>query len=205
MPTSIGSGSWQRCWRGIEGAGSGWKARPLTAHGLVECERHDLVDWFFGLALLWPMRSPGRMRAMKSDASVFRMRAESFLIAMRDLRELGPSSDSALADPDYRSAIALLAVHSAISFSDAILVLALGSPSTGDHKAAPKKLRAAVAARNIPGKEVAIFSRLIGSKHELAYGRRNIRPTDVASAVVDAERFAAWSYEAMQGLEGRYS
>lgn len=88
------------------------------------------------------------------DASVFEARAESFFRSMSDLRDLGePNYASSI--PDYRSSIALLAVHAAISFGDLLLVLATGTSTKGSHVAAPKELRKAMKSRGIECAEVS--------------------------------------------------
>ncbi len=133
------------------------------------------------------------------DASVFEKRAQSFFTSMRDLVTLG-GRDWNAASPDYRSAVGLLAVHSAISFSDFLMVLSTGATNAGAHDDASDELRAAMKSRRIECGPISKLDRLLGQKHHFAYSPRSIKPAEVHNAVIHAQSFAAWALEAANKL-----
>lgn len=136
------------------------------------------------------------------DPTIYRDRAESFFNSMRSLVELG-DEDFRCLDGDYTSSVVLLAVHAAISFSDAVLVTATGTPSSGSHDSAADLLAKAIKANKLDPLPIARFRRLIKQKHACAYGPKPLRRTDAESARLNVEAFASWAYEVLQTLSLR--
>ena len=95
----------------------------------------------------------------------------------------------------YKSAVALLAVHSAIAFNDAVLDK-LDDSAKGkrkpDHSTASKKTRAACTARKIDIAGVNHLEVLLGKKTEYSY-RGIIDENTAKSAANHAEKFASWA------------
>jgi hypothetical protein len=131
-------------------------------------------------------------------AQHYRNRAECFLRTMRLV-----SDESYLGDDlkDYIASAPLLAVHAAIAFADAILVLKTGERSTAqDHKEVIGKLRIVCGELKRDPSGLSQLSRLIASKDHFAYGDRRITMTDIQSARDQVDRFATWVYRAFPEL-----
>ena len=96
----------------------------------------------------------------------------------------------------YRTGIGLLAIHSAISLSDAIKVGLTGKPGKyDDHMQAAKeldRLRKANGVKNANG--IAHLSWLLSHKSAVAYQHDRIDDNSVRLAREKAERFNAWAY-----------
>lgn len=93
------------------------------------------------------------------------------------------------------SAIGLLAVHSAISLADAVLVHHVGMRSDGDHARAADELRALSAGRRIKDQSgIEMFKRLLGKKNGFAYNAKYLTTQDAKSAFDHARSFASWTY-----------
>jgi hypothetical protein len=132
------------------------------------------------------------------DVDRFRMihhrsRAESFVAGMKLLVE---------DIPNYGGSVALLAVHSAISFNDAVLIACGGRRSNEeDHRVAARPLQQLCEKRKIDLGGVKHFIWLIGHKNEFAYGDRPLTANDAKAAVVAAERFQAWVYRSFPEMK----
>jgi len=115
-----------------------------------------------------------------------RARAKSFFDAMRLL-----SDDLS----SYGDAVALLAVHSAISLADAVLVASTGARSKAqDHLTASKPLDRLCHARKLDRSGMRHFLWLIQNKSRFAYEDNANIHHDIKYAAVTAERFRAWVY-----------
>lgn len=92
----------------------------------------------------------------------------------------------------YRTAIGLLAVHSAISLNDAILAGARGERSKAeDHSAAARDLEQVCGELKIEkASGVRHFLFLLNRKTGIAYGDQRIDDNKVKSAIDRAEKFA---------------
>ncbi len=123
----------------------------------------------------------------KSKASHYRARGEKFIkgikhLAEKDLAEIG-------------DAVALLAVHSAISFADAVLVHYGGERSSGDHKAVITALNKLCADRGVRTDGSKHLKWLVARKDDIAYGDRRLDVnSDVKKARDEAEKFRQWIY-----------
>lgn len=117
-----------------------------------------------------------------------RSRSEDFLQAMRVL---------AVDLEAHGNAVALLAVHAAISLGDAVMLACTGRRSKDqDHRAAVDALRRLCALRRIDTDGLNHLSWLVARKTHFAYGDKRLDPNeDVRRARLNVERFTAWAYK----------
>jgi hypothetical protein len=102
--------------------------------------------------------------------------------------------------PAYGSAAALLAVHSAISYSDAVVIGLGGNRSRGEnHAQAVTALKRACTKANVDNQGVGHFQRLIGAKTDISYGDRQVDNERIAALCIAAERFQVWAERILQG------
>jgi hypothetical protein len=108
--------------------------------------------------------------------------------------------------PAYASAAALLAVHSAISSSDALLI-GLGNtrPRGENHQAAVTALKRACTVAKIDHQGIAHLQRLLSAKTSIAYGEKPVDDERAATLCIAAERFQVWAERILQRREGRLS
>lgn len=112
-------------------------------------------------------------------------RAQDFLEGMLLLRE----------DEQFRSSCALLGIHAAVSYTDALRI-GLGDEFlvSEDHRTAAAALRKLIQGRkeaNVDG--VGRFEKLVAKKSLIAYGSKRLDRTDFESVYTNAERFAKWA------------
>ena len=111
--------------------------------------------------------------------------AEELLSAMKLLME-----DVAA----YKSAVALLAVHSAIAFNDAVLERLTGTgPKGKDHAEGHRQTKAACASKKIDSAGVQHLEKLIASKTSYSYAGI-VDEKKAQDAALKAQRFANWAY-----------
>jgi hypothetical protein len=103
----------------------------------------------------------------------------------------------------YASAVALLAVHSAISFSDALLI-GLGSkrPHGENHREAIEALKRACTRAKIDQQGVGHFQKLLSVKTDISYGEKRVDDERATALFVTAERFRVWAERILQHREG---
>lgn len=104
----------------------------------------------------------------------------------------------------YASAVALLAVHSAISYSDALLI-GLGSkrPHGENHLEAITALKRACTRAKIDQQGVGHFQKLLGVKTDVSYSEKRVDDERIAALCVTAERFQVWAERILRKREGR--
>jgi hypothetical protein len=108
--------------------------------------------------------------------------------------------------PAYASAAALLAVHSAISYSDAILMGLGGSRPRGeDHRQAIAALKRACTGAKIDAKGIPHLQKLLGAKTDVSYGEKQVDGERISVLLIAADRFQRWAETVLQGPEGRLS
>ena len=97
---------------------------------------------------------------------------------------------------NYRSGVGLLAVHSAISLSDAISVGLTGKRGKyQDHMQAARELNRLCTSNKISNVQgIHHFEWLLGQKNTVAYEHRRFDDESVRVAVDRAERFSVWAY-----------
>jgi hypothetical protein len=108
--------------------------------------------------------------------------------------------------PAYASAAVLLAVHSAISYSDAVL-LGLGGarPRGENHREAVTALKRACTGAKVDHQGIAHFQRLLSAKTDVSYGEKSVDDDKVSALCSAAERFQVWAERVLQRRDGRPS
>lgn len=122
-----------------------------------------------------------------NDASleVYRSRALQLANAMRLCVEDCPS---------YASAVALLAVHSAISYNDALHIrLTGGRPKSEDHRDAFRSIKKACQKANIDPTGLRHLEKLLSVKTDISYGNKAVRVEHAQVLNIEAQRFQAWA------------
>ncbi len=106
--------------------------------------------------------------------------------------------------PSYASAAALLAVHSAISYSDALLIrLGNARPRGENHQAAVPALKRACTGAKVDPQGIAHFQRLLSAKTDISYGGKQVDNERIAMLCNYAERFQVWAERILQRPERR--
>lgn len=121
-----------------------------------------------------------------ADVQVYLNRARDFLEGVRLLRsELST----------YGCSSALLAIHGALSYCDALRIgLGEDKLSSDDHSKAPAALKQLLTNRRYEKLEgIARLSRLLASKSDVAYGRESIQISKAKSLIEQSERFVVWA------------
>lgn len=121
-------------------------------------------------------------------------RARDFFNGMRLLRD-----DLS----EYKSSSALLGIHSAISYSDALRIgMGCADVSSDDHRSATSDLRIRLASRRFDKMQgTTRLERLISRKNGIAYASEALRENEIEELVKQAERFASWAEEAGRRLQ----
>ncbi len=121
-------------------------------------------------------------------------RARDFLKGMDLLKD-------GLAEYGYSSA--LLGIHGAISYCDALRI-GLGSEgvSSDDHGSAANDLRKLLADRKYENmKGTDRLEKLLSKKSKIAYAPKTVREIEIEEIVKQAERFARWADETGKKLK----
>jgi len=132
----------------------------------------------------------GRRRRVDASASgKYRRIGEALLGSSRDLLQLSEEGDM------YGNAVAILAIHAAIAYADAVCIAFGEFKSTeGDHQGAVKALKEAVGPR-ADVQAIKALGLILSEKDQVAY-QGNYYTLDDASAVVRRlETFVAWAEE----------
>jgi hypothetical protein len=105
--------------------------------------------------------------------------------------------------PVFRFSSALLGIHCAISYSDALRTgLGCTGVSADDHRTAASDLKSLLAARKFEKLQGADrLAKLQSKKRRIAYASEATRQDEVEDIVKLAERFAFWSEEAGRKLK----
>lgn len=124
-----------------------------------------------------------RMQAVQVQHYI--QRATDFFNGMQLTRDEEP----------YRNSSALLAIHSAVSYTDALRT-GLGDEnlSGDDHRQAADALRPLLNTRSVKAQDgVGHLQYLISRKSSVAYGSERLGANEFLSLVIRAERFAKWA------------
>jgi hypothetical protein len=106
----------------------------------------------------------------------------------------------------YASAAALLAVHSAISYSDALLIGLGGKRPRGEnHQAAVPALKRECTKARIDQQGIGHYQKLLSVKTDISYGAKRVDDERVEALCITAERFQVWAERILQRREGRVS
>lgn len=95
----------------------------------------------------------------------------------------------------YPCSSALLGIHSAISYCDALRIgMGSESVSSEDHRTATRELRALLLSRNCTEYQgISRLEKLLGEKNTVAYSQERTTEKEIKSVVQHAERFALWA------------
>ena len=104
----------------------------------------------------------------------------------------------------YASAAALLAVHSAISYSDALLIGFGGVRPRGEnHREAVTALKRACTKARVDQQGIGHFQKLLSVKTDVSYGEKRFDDERVEALCNTADRFRVWAERILQKREGR--
>jgi hypothetical protein len=96
--------------------------------------------------------------------------------------------------PSYASAVALLAVHCAIAWNDAIQIRLTGKlVKLENHERAATHTRRICGSRRIDADAIRHFEALLGSKNTVAYDETVIHESVADKARTHALRFETWA------------
>lgn len=100
--------------------------------------------------------------------------------------------------------IAVLCVHAAIAYGDALAILAAGKKSKGDHRDAASFLASVIPIRT-PQDEAALkaFQSILNRKDEVSYADDLVTELDAGALLERLERFARWADVRFRDLQGR--
>jgi hypothetical protein len=126
--------------------------------------------------------------ADESIIQVYRQRAE----------QLAACSDLTANGPEYASATALTAIHSAIAYQDAVLLRLQGKLSRSlDHAKAAEHLEKACRNKKIETSGLKHLKNLVGHKTAVSYGPK-VTTTDFAATLAEkAVRFQVWALKTL--------
>jgi hypothetical protein len=104
-------------------------------------------------------------------------------------------------DKDTISALALVSIHSAIAFNDALHIRLTGKRSKSEnHNTAADATARQCRSRNLNVNGITQLKRLISNKTPYSYGDRKVTPEQAQAASVAAERFEAWVNQTLKEL-----
>lgn len=105
--------------------------------------------------------------------------------------------DVADEDARYGNAIAVIAIHAAIAYNDAVTIAYGGSKSTeGDHEKAPDALIAAL--KNPSPAQVDLLRAVVKKKDSASYRGEYYTMEDAVMVLRRAEKFCEWAEEMYQ-------
>ncbi len=104
---------------------------------------------------------------------------------------------------EYKSSCALLGIHCAISYSDALRTgMGCADLTSDDHKTAASDLTTRLMSRKFQKVQgAARLERLLARKNGIAYAAEQARENEVEEIVKQAERFAFWAEETGRQLQ----
>jgi hypothetical protein len=96
---------------------------------------------------------------------------------------------------EYRYSSALLGIHGALSYCDALRIgLGGESLSSDDHQVAPRELKSLLASRKYEQPEgVDRLEKLLAQKSMIAYFPKRVGERDIVTIIQQARRFALWA------------
>ena len=108
--------------------------------------------------------------------------------------------------PEYASAVALLAVHSAISYSDALLIGLGGKRPRGEnHREAITALKRVCTGAKIEQQGIAHLQKLLSAKTDVSYGEKPVSEVRITALCDAATRFETWAERVLHSRKGRLS
>lgn len=103
----------------------------------------------------------------------------------------------------FKHSPALLGIHSAISYGDALRAgMRRAILSSDDHDKAAGDLESLLKSQNYENRKgIGHFRALLGKKGEIAYQTVTLRENEIENIVKHTERFAKWAEEAAKKLK----
>ncbi len=107
--------------------------------------------------------------------------------------QLSKSRNLMRGSPEYASALALVSIHSAIAFNDALLVKLTGRHTMPtDHSGAAKRTKKECSLKNIPPKNIKNLEELLKAKTRVSYSDEKTTSEIAERLAVSSERFESW-------------
>lgn len=133
-----------------------------------------------------------RKRVDRLQAGKYRTVARALLQSARALADLADADDR------FGNAIALIAIHAAVAFNDA-LTIAFGElkSTDGDHERAADALVEALGHR-APRERVELLRAVVKKKDDVSYRGEYYTVTDASAVLARAEAFGTWAEEMYQ-------
>ncbi len=104
-------------------------------------------------------------------------------------------------DAEYASATALLAVHSAIAYNDAVLVKLSGKACRGeDHMSAVREVTKRCRARKLDTSGITQLKTLVAAKTRVSYEAQLVSFPYAYELSVASQRFAVWAYKRLEEI-----
>jgi hypothetical protein len=154
----------------------------------VACPTNDLPGSFCRRRVVSAFRIKNKIfvyRMAEISVELYHGRALQLANAMKLCRDDLPS---------YAWAAALLAIHSAISYCDAVLIKLDGRRShSQDHGQAVAAVIKACKKRKIQAEGIRHLDKLVGAKTNISYGDEQVGRETVEVLCLAAERFQAWA------------
>ncbi|HET7230905.1 MAG TPA: hypothetical protein VFJ16_12925 [Longimicrobium sp.] len=123
-----------------------------------------------------------------------RSRAVGYQVVARSLLETAHGLDT-LAEPRFGNGLAIVSVHAAIAYTDALTVAFRGIKSVdGDHTRAAEVLAHALGQRAEPG-QVKRLKRVLNAKSAVSYGGDYYTLQEGREVYSDVTRYGAWAEE----------
>jgi hypothetical protein len=95
----------------------------------------------------------------------------------------------------------LLAIHSAISLSDAIKVALTGARGKfQDHRQSASELKRLCSAHSISHSGIGHLTWLLSQKNSVAYEEARLDDNAIRQVMAHAERFNTWAYNSFKGI-----
>lgn len=121
-----------------------------------------------------------------SEVLHFRKRADAFFLAAQALFTLD--------EAEFLPGVGLLAIHSAVALTDALVIATDGNrPNTENHATAPKQLRAWCDAQKEEPRGLEHLDWLIAKKTPFSYGAKHVKLDELKMAFRKLEQFQEWA------------
>jgi hypothetical protein len=105
-------------------------------------------------------------------------------------------------DKETVSALALVSIHSAIAYNDALLTRLSGKPSRGeDHASAANATEKHCRSKKIDSRGLQHLKQLIGKKTPYSYGDAAVTTEQAQAVSIAATRFEVWVNQVLKGLK----
>lgn len=123
-------------------------------------------------------------------------------IFLERARQMAQARDLISEEPPYAAATALLAVHSAIAFTDALLFRLTGRAfPMNNHRASVQEVTKRCRAHRLDIKGIAQLSKLISVKTQISYSEHRVTQEAAYKLHIAAGKYEVWVYERLKELQ----